>query len=336
MHKIFRCILVAVLTFGMTVNVSSAGRLFQRGCPKPVCCPVVECACPPVSCSPVVICCESADFQDSPQPTTDPLPDGLEPDEVEAEKISPAITPGPVDDSSSNIEPTKMSSPEPAIDIPVAPLGVPPMPETPAEPSVQPPATDTEDDLQDMFDTPTPSDDVEEMVPEDDLFGSSEPEKTAEPAPTAAEPVEVESAPPTEADPLDELFDSPDKPEVPENSEAPENSEESDIPHPEEDSFDDLFGQVVPPAELSTPGGLLSNLTRQWTDDTAKYQCEARLVHVMKDKVVLANARGSELAVSLARLSDDDLKFVHQQVVAKRALLASQAAGEKLASAFQD
>ena len=164
--------------------------------------------------------------------------------------------------------------------------------------------------------------------------------------PEASVPAEEAAPTETESESVDELFDSPatdpapapettppaEEPAAEESEDTEESEEKADEPAEEKDPLDDFFSDVPRPAALSAPGGLESNSHRTWTDNTAKYHCEARLVSVTPREVVLAKANGQLKTVSLRRLSDADLTFVHEQVVAKRELLARQNASEKLAS----
>ncbi|NOY29961.1 MAG: hypothetical protein GXP28_07215 [Planctomycetes bacterium] len=179
-------------------------------------------------------------------------------------------------------------------------------------PAVSEAIVEPEPDLDSQFDAPTtpdpmPEESFSDDAPADDLFDE----------PAAAEDT------PAEVDPLDELLPSSE-----EEMEVPTDPILEDSDETEDPSFDDLFGQPV----LSEPGGLASRAVRQWTDDGARFRCEARLQQVTAKTVVLIKNNGKRIAVYFSRLSDDDLQFVRRQVVAHRELLAQRAAVDLLAS----
>ncbi|MCG8451407.1 MAG: hypothetical protein MI725_17715 [Pirellulales bacterium] len=188
------------------------------------------------------------------------------------------------------------------------------MPEHPVKPTLAedpPPIAETElpaEAAEAPIPDPSPAP-VEQ--PADELF-----EPTEEPAEEPAADVEVEETPVEEEMPPFEV-----------------ETEEEDTPQEEESSeFDDLFGQQEFFRILQQNGGLASKATKLWIDDTGKYQCEARMLQVTPEAVVLVKPGGAQKAVPLTRLSDDDLRFVQQQVSAKRELLARRAVTEKFAA----
>ena len=92
------------------------------------------------------------------------------------------------------------------------------------------------------------------------------------------------------------------------------------------------FGQRGALDILTQNGGLESELVRVWTDDTGRYQCEARLLTTHSNGIVLIKPNGYQAVVPLVRLSDGDLQFVRQQVNAKREMLAQQATTKRFAA----
>lgn len=183
-----------------------------------------------------------------------------------------------------------------------------PPPTVPESNPVAPPARDMMELESEPQEMPAAEEKPSEMEPEDidDLFSTP----AADPAPAP------EATPPAESPAIDES----------------EEKETEPAEVDEKDPLDDFFSDARQPAVLSTPGGLDSNSHRQWTDNTGKYHCEARLVSVTRQEIVLSKADGQLKTVSLRRLSDEDLKFVHGQVVAKREVLARQSTTDKLAS----
>ena len=164
------------------------------------------------------------------------------------------------------------------------------------------------------------------------LFDSPPAVATPSAAPQDVVPVQQPEQPETEVETTESFFDTPVEDPAP-STDEPAPAEESE-PAEEDDPLDDLFSGLQMPAILSVAGGLDSRATRTWTDNTAKYQCEARLSGLSRGAVVLAQASGKISHVPLRRLSDNDLSFVYQQVVAKREFLAQLAEQEKLASVW--
>ncbi|MCI0492187.1 MAG: hypothetical protein L0Z07_04535, partial [Planctomycetes bacterium] len=78
------------------------------------------------------------------------------------------------------------------------------------------------------------------------------------------------------------------------------------------DLFD--FGAV-----MREPGGIASSGMRQWIDNTGRYSCHARLVRFLDGQIRLLKDNGRTTTVSLHRLSEADLAFVHRQVSAQQA-----------------
>jgi len=308
MRNFSRYLLVGLLATG---NTASADHWFyDMGCPSlcqpPVVesCPPVECCLPMECCLPVECCHElAADVIENYGP-------GLPPSSFSTKEI---------------VAPPAAAAPEPEVDQPensivkkpaleADDMETPAARETVSEPTPESTAEPETDSLFDALATPAPM--PEESLPADDLFD---------------EPAAAEDSP-AEVDPQDELLPSSEMetemeteaPAVPEPTEpAPVEPDETEDP-----SLDDLFGQPV----LSEPGGLASRAARWWTDEGARFRCEARLQQVTAQTVILVKSNGKRIAVSFSRLSDNDLQFVHRQVVAQRDLLAQHATTELLAS----
>ncbi len=323
MQKLSRYLLVGLLMMGMTVNPASAEHWFRgMGCPSacqlPVVeiCPPVECCCPPVECCPPAECCPPVECCHEPAANVfesydSGLPSSGFPMEELAAPPAAAIPEPEVDQPESSIvnRPTLEAD---DIETPAAKEAVSELvPETALET-----APETESDS--LFDTPaTPAPMPEESpvddAPADDLFN---------------EPAAAEDSP-AEVDPQDELLPSTEEETEAPTEPAPTEPAPVEPDETEDPSFDDLFGRQ--PA-LSEPGGLASRAARWWTDDGARFRCEARLQQVTAQTVILVKSNGKRIAVSFSRLSDDDLQFVRRQVVAQRGLLAQHVAAELLAS----
>ena len=225
----------------------------------------------------------------------------------------------PVEDESRDPQPVQ-TMPSPAEDpAPVEPSDLVPaeVPRAeapqPAQQPVEPVQKTTEEPIDSPVDTPP--------VVESPITPSVEDPAVVDPAPAE-----------TEAEPIDNLFTPPATDTAP--LEQEESPAEQGEPAEESDPLDDLFSNANLPALLQKPGGLQSAFNRAWTDNTAKYHCQARLLGLSQGVVVLAQSNGKISHVPLRRLSDRDLNFVYQQVVAKREMLAQQGEAERLAAAW--
>ena len=208
-----------------------------------------------------------------------------------------------------------------------------PEPAAPLPPAVVPAAIE---ETSELFKEPTP--DAEEVTaPETEL-----------PTPREAEPSAPDSRLQSELDNAS-LFGPSDLPEeeseeqvieeTPE--ETPEETEGTEPSAPAEpmkyhDPFgdDDHFGQPGGSPVLEEAGGLQSEANRTWSDETATFRCQARLIRITAKQVVLQRPTGSKLVVPLSRLGSSDLQFVHQQIVALRVVRTRESAAAHLAVAW--
>ena len=253
-----------------------------------------------------------------------PLPAVAAPPET-SELAEPPATTGVGDRYSNNNDllppatPTEAPVPTPA-PIQEAPAQEAPFQEEKAE--VEPPAT--ESGMDDLFDEPIvpPTEDKQPESPlpapqpqpeVDDLFGPLE-------SPEAAELIETAHSVEPEA-----LEEAPAEP-TPAETDADTNKEKEDDPFHE----DWTTGLDHQNSTLEKAGGLLSKTERTWTDNTASFQCEARLLRVTAKNIVLRQSTGDQRVVPLARLANVDLQFVRNQLTALRVVRARDAAAEKL------
>lgn len=277
---------------------------------------------------------------------------------VEMESTKPALDVTPTPQPRLNTEEPVVSDPKPVTDVDPAPVEElsepksvepsivtpPPTVQTPP-PVEQPAATPVDDNAGSLFEEAETTE-AAQPEPANDLF--DEPASEAQPAEETPEPAADESSddlfgePATESpavdapaetpteESFDNLFGDPDSlpaaEEQPAAEEAAEPAAEPAEEKEDDDYLDDLF------SKLEVPGGLQSQSLRKWTDNTARYHCQARLLDVAEGEVMLLKDDGSQKRVSLRRLSQQDLQFVYSQVVVQRELLAKQGTGEKLAS----
>ena len=197
------------------------------------------------------------------------------------------------------------------------PAEVEPVETMPAVPPTELPSDD------DLFSAPMPeaipptADDLdfapsEPAAPADDndLFGPSAPAEESKPAPESTEEV-----------PYDDFFGAP-----AEEEEVAPPAEEAAPPADDEDDFFSNSGSI-----LRQPGGLASTELRQWTDNTGLHSCRGRMIKLLDGKVQLLKDNGRTSTVPLARLSKDDLSFVHRQASAKRSEALGQTVQVNLA-----
>jgi hypothetical protein len=209
-----------------------------------------------------------------------------------------------------------------------------------AKPATPPQAAPAADDL---FGAPTakPSDTGS------DLFGGAKEDK---PAPSKAAPATESNLPKLPAEPAltppaekagppaaDDLFGpSASEPAAPSPIKsdaakepamsAPAEGEKAAPADKEKDKKkdDDLFGGFG--AILREPGGLSSNESRHWVDDTGRFSCDGRLARVMDGRVELLKENGHTSTVLFNRLSQLDLAFVNRQASAEKSEAAGQTA----------
>lgn len=303
MLNILRCSLVVVLATVMTISPALVAQTMGCGCsaPEPVSCWGCGCdhscdVCGSCSADAYVVPTELACCGETVVHEAQPSDQDAYYPEAEQAVPEPATEAAPMDNH----------EPKPAV-MPKAESPV--TAETPAEQ----PAAPMEYHMNDLAAPPVTDTPVAEPKPE-------------------VPPVEETPAEP-ESEPLDDLFAPPAADPTPveeESAPADEPKESEDEPAEESDSLDDLFGK------LNVPGGLESEAPRTWTDNTAKYHCEAKLLGVSQGKVVLAKVGGKISQVPLRRLSERDLSFVYQQVLAKRELLARRAETERVASVWSE
>lgn len=248
----------------------------------------------------------------SSQPTDDDIFGTPSPTESTPSPTTPAPA-QPVDDTDDIFGEPTAAADTPAADETSLPAPSPSTSEQPADasaPAQQSPTGDS--DLDDLFgpsDSSPQTDEEEEEQPADE---SSQP--SSMPQPNTPEP-----AAPTPADPQAEESDDAE-------ADTPEDAEEPYDPFGEGFSLRDEHTST-----LLADGGLRSDAHRTWTDNSGSFQCQARLQRVTSGGVVLLRSTGKPLNVPFARLADDDLQFVHQQVTALRVVQARDAAAQKLA-----
>lgn len=164
----------------------------------------------------------------------------------------------------------------------------------------------------------------------DDIFGPSTSTADAESNTTASgnQPEVVDTST------SDTSPSGDDEQPAPESESESDSGTESDTET--EDPFDPFgvskFREDV--IVLSAAGGMRSNANRTWSDNTSSFQCDARLVRVTTDSVVLQKSTGQKTHVPFARLSGDDLQFVREQVRALKSVRSREVADQKLAVAW--
>lgn len=294
-------------------------------------------------------------------PTPAPI-ETFVPESIEAAADNAAISAVNPPDSQTTIPPAPVASPK----LVESPAAITPAPITPA-PTFRKPTAPTSDAVgdrysnssssSDLFDTPAPAASTpapaeapaEESPESMDLFDepATNDEEEEEPAAEVTQP-EPEQDKPGAEDAQPELDTSdlfgppasdPDPQEAPPADDATPEPEPSEAePSGEAEAYDPFEIQHIDLDQesrtLSEPGGLRSKLDRTWADETASFQCEARLVKVSSKGVILRRVSGRELAVPFARLCQSDLLFVRQQMSAMRVIRAREAAAEKLAVAW--
>lgn len=117
------------------------------------------------------------------------------------------------------------------------------------------------------------------------------------------------------SDPLDDLFSPAKSTDEPAPKQEDETKEEKPA---ESETFDPFSHNELPTLEIVLADAEL----RSWSDRQAVEHCQAKLVSVTTEGIFVTKASGEMLELSFAELSDSDLNFVHNQVLAQRDLLA--------------
>lgn len=259
----------------------------------------IECGdVPPCGCEPIVVCdpCAAA----APPKAPDELPapaDGQRPAASEA-------------------------APETTNEFPS-----PPNVNTPAVTPPSSPVTPTAEETAPVEEPITPLTPSAEEASTTEEPASPEAAPTEQPSRYGAPPAEESTAPTT--DPYQGLFPAddaqPDAPAGETPAEEPPAAEESPAtePSPATPGYDELFPPSSDTGILTAPGGWASDSPRPWTDADGRVLVTGRVVGVTLRQVVLSSDDGAEHAFPYAALSDADLRFLREQVAARRAKLTA-------------
>lgn len=116
------------------------------------------------------------------------------------------------------------------------------------------------------------------------------------------------------SDPLDDLFNPADSTDEP----APKQDETKEEKPAESDVFDPFGHNELPSLEIVLADAGL----RSWSNRDSVEHCRAKLISVTTEGIFVTKASGEMLEINFTALSDDDLIFVRNQVLAQRDLLA--------------
>lgn len=298
---------------------------------------------------------EGTPTEDIHQPTLEAPAEAIPPAHAQPMPTPPTQKPATVNKPMETTPAPQFLPPEPAPDL-VEPV---PSPPEPAPSTPEPAPAESADDLfgptsTEPAETPPPAESAEPTESTDDLFGPTS-DSEAAPAegaatPPATEPSTSESS--TSEPAADDLFGEPADAGSTEGTATPAEGEAtpaedtstpaesgteetpSETPAeeaapaegaaPAEESSDDIFGPSS--AVLREPGGLASEETRLWVDNTGRFSCRGRLVRFLDGQVRLLKDNGRTTTVPLYRLSTNDLAFVHRQASAQQAEVFGQTA----------
>ncbi len=274
---------------------------------------------PPCGCEPIVNCDPCAVAESAPPKSPDDLPPPPQSSESPARAADRDAqpTPAPANEfpSPPNANTPAVSPPaedEPGTDGPVTPAA-PPTAEAP--PATEPPAT-------------------QDVAPADDASRYGTPPKDS-PTTPATDPYEGLFPPGESAADVEPATDTPaaDPP-------AAEETPATDEPTPAEEApptpdYDELFPPSSDTGSLRTPGGWASEAPRSWKDADGRVLAVGRVVDVTALQVVLAADDGAEHAFPYAALSNADLRFLREQVEARRTALTAAADRDRLLAGQQ-
>jgi hypothetical protein len=257
---------------------------------------------PPCGCLPIVICDPCAVV---PEPTPPQAPGKLPAPRAERQVPQRAEAAQPTPAAPANEYPSPPNVNAPAVEPPTS-TPAPPAEATPA--GEQPTAPET----------PAPADDATRY--------STPPAE--QPTTPAADP--YEGLFPPDENTAEAETPAPETPstEPPATNETPssEDAEES----PRTPDYDELFPPGSSTGNLSAPGGWASEAPRPWKDADGRVLATGRIVGVTAQQLVLAGDDGAEQAFPYAALSNDDLRFLREQVAARRAELQAERAADEL------
>lgn len=204
---------------------------------------------------------------------------------------------------------------EPALQAPQQPGGV----EAPAEETPEPPTTPIEE-------TPTPPAPTQTPSTEDLFDGSGGTPLPTAPSSTLGPPTlsttPGASTPPVTPAALPSGSAPTPAPETPAEATPPQQT----APPNTKPDADDLFDISRVRRVLEEPGGWSSEQLRSWSDTSGTYRCDAHMVAVSPDGIVLDRADGVTVRVAYGALSVADLQFVHRQIEARQKQLAADGA----------
>ncbi len=175
-----------------------------------------------------------------------------------------------------------------------------------------------------LADPPVPA--TNESTPSVEVTGTEETEglfvePSQAPLPDSSVEVEAEETVTEEAepeqpaaDPLDDLFG----PSSPDDESAPKQDETLEEQPAEAETFDPFSRNELPALEIVFADTAL----RSWSNRQAIEHCQAKLVSVTTEGVFVVQASGELVEIGFAELSDADLNFVRNQILAQRDLLA--------------
>jgi hypothetical protein len=286
MQRLGKTILVWTVVLLMAVDPASAGRWRASRCCPPPCC-YTPCY---TSCCVVSECC-TIEGSATPAPELAPAP----------QSNAPKAQPTPARPAPSTLAPALrvQQVPPPAAPLPVPTEEMPPEEPAAAEPAAETPEPAKEDEMPEEPARPAkPAEDVE------DLFKDSD-SKSTETAPPA------ETKPAGKSEDVEDLFKDTDTDSKKSTSiEAVPAADRNTVSRELEDLFVEP-ADAARSASAETP----TNSMRVWTDNTGKFQVNARLVVVGPKHVRLLKDNGRLTTVPFSRLSQSDLAFVHAQAV---------------------
>jgi hypothetical protein len=286
------------------------------------------CSCGPCDgCGPSegVVVESGSELSAEPQPAT---VEAIPPATVPRATVTVPTQPAPITTPTTPVNP---APPTPTPPAPTPPAPTPPAPTPPAPPSSlfepeapapapgTPPAEKPAAPPESIFETPSSATPPAEKAPA--------PTPPAPSGPAAGATPPAEKKPPAESN---DIFATPVTPaaapelkpaEKPATDEGKKEEKPAEKPAGEEKkkADEDIFS--ASPSVLREAGGLASDETRLWVDNTGSFSCHGRLVRFLDGKVRIMKENGRTTTVPLARLSAVDLEFVNRQASAQQAEL---------------
>jgi hypothetical protein len=288
-------------------------------------------AAPPCGCEPVIVCDPCCEVF---SPTPPRAPDQLPAPRKDQAKKQPEEAKTPTPAPPANEFPTAPNANASAVEppTPATEPSAPPTQEEPAEYQSAPPETPAEQPPV-TAGQPTPA----QPAPPADASRYGNP-PAEQPTTPAADPYEGLFPPADgagEAGTLSAETPATETPATEPPASDPPPVPDADEASPRTPDYDELFPPSSSTGVQSAPGGWASEAPRSWHDGDGRVLATGRIAGVTAQQVVLSGEDGARQALPYASLSENDLRFLRDQVAARRAEVQATREADRLLAGQQ-